>query len=420
MGRDKVKDTGKGMSPDDLHKPHAGCDPDRWRGRFPILANTTYLVNHSLGAMPEGVYDKLREYADAWARRGVRAWADGWWEVGLSVGNLVGRIMNAPPGTVVMHQNVSVIQSIVASALDFSLPRNKVVYTELNFPTNMYVWEGFRRLGARIECVRSPDGISVPTESLLEAIDEQTLIVPISHVFFKSSYLQDAAAICARAREVGALVLLDTYQSLGTVPVDVQALGVDMACGGSVKWLCGGPGAAYLYVRKELQGELSPRITGWAAHERPFAFETGPQRYAPGIARMQHGTPAVPALLAASAGHEIVLEVGVEKIRGWSVHLTERLRQRMLSQGFQVPSPADPRRRGGMLVIGLREDEDGPAFVAALERAGVLVDHRPGAGIRVSPHFYTREDELDEFAEMMRDLREKRAWRAHLAQAGTY
>ena len=217
----------------DVQSPDAFAE--RWRSRFPILASTTYLVTHSLGAMPEGVYAKLHAYADQWATRGVRAWVEGWWDSPVTVGNQLARIMKAPEGSVVMHQNVSVIESIVASALDFPPERNKVVYTGLNFPTNMYVWEGFRRYGARIHVVESEDGIGVPLERLLEAIDERTRVVPISHVLFKSSFLQDAAAICARAREVGALVLLDTYQSLRTVPIDVTALGVDMVCGGSVK-----------------------------------------------------------------------------------------------------------------------------------------------------------------------------------------
>ena len=246
------------------------------------------------------------------------------------------------------------------------------------------------------------------------------MIVPISHVLFKSSYQQDAAAICARAREVGALVLLDTYQSLGTVPVDVQALGVDMVCGGSVKWLCGGPGAGYLYVRPDVMENLEPSITGWAAHADPFAFETGPQRYAEGAWRLLHGSPAVPALLAATAGYEVVLEVGVEAIRAYSIELTEGLRSRMLDRGFRVPSPVDPARRGGTLTIGLEEDEHGPAFVKALSERGILVDHRPDAGIRVSPHFYTRASELEEFAEVMSDLRESRSWTGHVESVGAY
>lgn len=395
-------------------------DPEAWRGRFPILEHTNYLVNHSLGAMPRGVYDKLQAFADHWASRGVRAWAEGWWTSPVDVGNVVARIMNAPPDTVVMHQNVSVIESLVASALDFEGRRNKVVYTDQNFPSVMYVWEAQRSRGARIHVVESEDGVGVPTERLLEAIDEETLVVPISHVFFKSSYQQDAAAICARAREVGALVLLDTYQSLGTVPVDVQALGVDMICGGSVKWLCGGPGAGYLYMRKDLIERFEPRITGWAAHAAPFAFETGPQRYAQGPMRLLHGSPAVAALLTATAGFETILEVGVEAIRNWSIRLTERLRATLIDRGFSVPSPADPARRGGTITAGLRAEESGPAFVAALEARGILVDHRPGAGIRVSPHFYTREAEVDAFAAALSELRETRAWTKHVGTKGAY
>ncbi|HVS17296.1 MAG TPA: aminotransferase class V-fold PLP-dependent enzyme [Planctomycetota bacterium] len=393
---------------------------ERWRPRFPILANCTYLVTHSLGAMPATVRAKLAAFADQWAERGVRAWAEGWWDAPVKVGDLLGRIVNAPPGTVAMHPNVSTIQSIVASALEFTPERNRVVYTDQNFPTNMYVWEGCRRLGAEIVCVPSPDGIGVPTEALLEAIDERTKVVPISHVLFKSTYLQDAAAICARAREVGALVLLDSYQATGTVPIDVQALGVDMLCGGSVKWLCGGPGASYLYVRRDLLETIAPRITGWAAHAAPFAFEQGAQRYAAGAARLLNGSPAVPSLLAASAGYEIVLEVGVEAIRRHSVHLTEALRADLLERGFELPGPVDPARRGGSLTVRLRADEHGPAFVAALEQRGILVDHRPDAGLRVSPHFYTRADELRAFAEVLAELRAKGSWKDFVGGTKAY
>jgi len=402
------------------HRPVLSHDPRAWRDRFPILRDTTYLVNHSLGAMPSGVYDKLKAFADQWATRGVRSWAEGWWDAPLNVGNLLGRIMNAPDGTVVMHQNVSVIQGMVATALDFTGKRNKVVYTDQNFPTNMYVWESFKRDGARIVTVPSDAGGIVPTERLLAAIDEETLIVPISHVCFRNSFLQDAAAVCARAREVGALVLLDTYQSLGTVPVDVQALGVDMVCGGSVKWLLGGPGAGYLYVRKDLQEKLHPRITGWAGHAAPFAFELGEQRYAPGIRGWQHGSPAVASFVQATAGYETILEVGVENIRAWSIHLLETLRADLLARGFSLHGPSGPEVRGGTLTVALTGDENGPAFVKALESRGILVDHRPDAGLRVSPHFYTLEEELREFAEVMSELRTQGTWKKHLAGKAAY
>ena len=394
-------------------------DPERWRGRFPILETTTYLVNHSLGAMPSAVYEKLRAFADQWAERGVRAWAEGWWTSPVDVGNVLGKILNAPPGSVVMHQNVSVIQALVASCLDFSGKRNKVVYTDQEFPSNMYVWEGMRSRGAKIE-VLPTSGVEIDLEHLLAAIDETTLIVPLSLVCYKTNFLLDAKAVCARAKEVGALVMLDAYQALGTVPVDVRALGVDLVCGGSVKWLCGGPGAAYLYVRPDLLPKLEPRITGWAAHEEPFAFETGPQRYAHDIRRMLHGTPSVASFLAATAGYEIVLEVGVDAIRKHSIALTEGLRKKLLAAGFQVNSPVDPARRGSTLTVGLRPDEDGPAFVRAFEEMGILVDHRPGAGIRVSPHFYTLEDELDEFVESIVELRSKRRWQAFATAGASY
>lgn len=383
----------------------------RWRPRFPILEKTTYLVTHSLGAMPLAAREKLMAYTEQWATRGVRSWGEGWWDAPISVGNVLGKILNAPENSVAMHTNVSQIEGIIASALDFSTKRNKVVYTDQNFPTNMYAWEGWKRYGARIHMVPSDPGGAVPTERLLDAIDEETRIVPISHVLFRTSRVQDAKAVCAKARSVGALVLLDTYQSLGTMPVDVRDLDVDMVTGGSVKWLCGGPGACYLYVRPELQDRLQPLITGWAGHAAPFAFELGEQRYATGIRRFLNGSPAVPSLLQASAGYETVLEVGVQAIRRHSVTLTETLRRALEAEGFESGSPADPEKRGGSLTVRLRADEHGPSFVAALEARGILVDHRPEAGLRVSPHFYTSWSELQAFVDALRELRASGKWK---------
>jgi len=396
--------------------PH---DPERWRAQFPIVEDTTYLVNHSLGAMPSRARDKMAEFLDQWATRGVRAWGEGWWDMPVTAGNVLAKLLHAPQESVVMHQNVSVVQASIATSLDFSGKRNKVVYTDQNFPTVMYVWEAQKKHGARIHVVPT-DGVHVDTARLLEAIDEETLVVPISHVTYKSHFLQDAAAICARAKDVGAMVVLDTYQSLGTVPIDVTALGVDFVCGGSVKWLCGGPGAGYLYVRPDLLPKLEPAITGWAAHAAPFAFEPGPQRYATGIRRMLNGSPSVAAFWCATAGYEVLIECGVENVRSWSQLLTERLRQNLLEQGFRIHGPADPARRGGTITVGLAEEENGPAFVKALEARGILVDHRPNAGVRVSPHLYTLEDEMDEFVEALMEIREKRAWREHVAAKTSY
>ncbi len=284
----------------------------------------------------------------------------------------------------------------------------------------MYVWEGFKKYGARIDVVPSGAGGIVSTERLLEAIDEETLIVPISMVCFRNSFLQDVKAVCDRAKEVGALVMLDTYQTLGTVPVDVQALGVDMLVGGSVKWLCGGPGAGYLYMKAELMDKLHPTITGWAAHADPFAFEEGPQRYAPGPMGWMHGSPAVPCYLAAQEGYEMVEKVGVQTIRDYSILLNDRLAEQLRERGFEIFGPQTAAQRGGTLTVGLQEDENGPAFVRALEERNILIDHRPGAGLRVSPHFYTLQSELDYLASALTEIRESGAWKPLVTQSAGY
>ena len=387
----------------------------KWRAEFPILENTTYMISHSLGAMPRRVYDRMREYADTWATRGVRAWAEGWWEMPVSVGDLVGRIFGAAPGEVVMHQNVSVAQSLICSCFDFSGPRNKVVYTSLNFPSVMYVYEAQRRRGARIDVIESDDGMTVDTEKLLAAIDEETLLVPISHVLFKSAFIQDAKAVVERAHEVGALVVLDTYQSAGTVPFDVKQLDVDMVVGGSVKWLCGGPGAGYLYVRPDLRERLEPAVTGWAAHRAPFAFEPGPITYAEDAHRFLHGSPSIPALYAAMSGYEIVLEIGVDRIREKSTRQTTRLIELAESLGLRVTSPRDPARRGGTVTIDV---DHGAAVVKELNRREIVVDYRPGAGVRVSPHFYTTDDEVEFAVHSIAEIVETGAYTPHLSQTG--
>jgi kynureninase len=385
----------------------------KWRSEFPILDKTVYLISHSLGAMPRQTFERLQEYAQVWATRGVRAWAEGWWDMPIRLGNEVARIIGADPDTVVMHQNVSICQSLILSCLDPQPKRNKIVYEGLNFPSVMYVYEAHARDGRfRIETVPSPDGITIPLERMLEAIDEETLLVPISHVLFKSGFLQDARAIIERAHEMGAMVVLDTYQSAGTVPLSVKDLNVDFATGGSVKWLCGGPGAGYLYVRPDLQAKLEPRTTGWMAHEAPFAFESGAIRYAPGIARFLHGSPAIPALYAAESGYSIINEIGVERIRAKSLRQTARLIELAEEAGFRVTSPSDPARRGGTITIA---DEHAAALTAELIRREFIVDYRPGAGVRISPHFYTRDEELDLVIREMKNIRDTRAYTVHEA-----
>ena len=385
------------------------------RSEFPILQNTTYLVSHSLGAMPRAAAERLKAYTDLWATRGVRAWAEGWWQMPTTMGDAIGRLIGAAPGSVVMHQNVSVCQSLLLSCFDLSGPRNKIVYDDLNFPSVMYVYEAHRSQGARIESVASEDGITVPLEALLAAIDERTLLVPISHVVFKSGFVQDVAAITRRAHEVGALVVADLYQSAGTVPVDVAAWDVDFATGGSVKWLCGGPGAGYLYVAPRLREQLRPRMTGWMAHERPFAFETGGIEYAHDATRFLHGTPAVPALYASQAGYEIVERLGVDAIRAKSRRQVALLIDAAAERGFEARTPKDPERRGGMVILDVPH---AAAVTRELVRREILVDYRPGAGIRFSPHFYSTDDEILHALEETRRILDTEAYKAHEAAQG--
>ena len=378
-----------------------------WRREFPILDKTVYLISHSLGAMPRETYDRLHEYADIWATRGVRAWAEGWWDMPVTVGDEVARIIGADPRTVVMHQNVSICESLIISCLEPTPQRNKIVYSELNFPSVMYVYEAHARDGRlRIETVKSDDGITIPLERMLEAIDESTLLVPFSHVLFKSAFLQDAKAIIDRAHEVGAMVVLDTYQSAGTVPFSVKELNADFATGGSVKWLCGGPGAGYLYVRPDLQQKLEPKTTGWMAHESPFAFDTS-LRYASNITRFLHGSPAIPALYAAQSGYKIVNEIGVDRIRQKSVRQTDLLIALAEEAGFEVTSPKESERRGGTVTVA---HENASSMAKELVRREFVIDYRPGAGVRISPHFYTTDEELKLVIEEMKKIRETRAF----------
>jgi kynureninase len=372
-----------------------------WRKEFPTLEKSVHLISHSLGAMPRAAAEHLAAFGRLWVERSITAWDEWLPEVDRAAAR-IGRIIGAPPGSVIMLPNVSHAQAVVASCLEYAAARPKIVYTELNFPSVSYLWMEERRRGAQVEIVRSPDGVGVPLADLLAAIDERTLLVPISHVLFRSSFIQDARAIVERAHAVGAMVLLDCYQSAGTVPLDVTQLGVDMACGGSVKWLCGGPGAGYLYVRPDLRARLRPRVTGWFAHKAPFAFAMPEQEYAESVWRLIGGTPAVACLYQARAGAEIVAEIGVERIRQKSLRQTERLIELVLAAGHRLTSPRAPDERGGVVCF----DFEGSAAVAReLNRRRFFCDHRPQCGIRVSPHFYTKDEELDLFMDEVLKLR---------------
>ncbi len=380
-----------------------------WRAEFPILETCTYLVNHSLGAMPRRAVDYLQRFATEWSSRGVRAWHEGWWEIGRTTGDLLAPIIGARPGTISMHQNVTVAQAVIASCHRYDGKRRRIVMTDLEFPSNMYLFEGCRRHGAEICYVPSDDGMRTNLDRLLDAIDEQTVLVPVSLVLFKSAYIENAAAIVEKAHRVGARVILDVYQAAGAVPVDVESLAVDFAVGGSVKWLCGGPGNGYLYVRPDLASELEPAIAGWAAHARPFDFETGRIAFADPPERFQSGTPNVAALYAGRAGYEIIREIGVEAIRAKSLALTRRLMTAARAAGFRLNTPDDDRIRGGTVIIDV---PDGAAVANALIARDVIVDYRPGAGVRMAPHFYNTAEEIDHAVETLIEIVQQSAARS--------
>ena len=362
-----------------------------YRDRFPILEHTTYLINHSLGAMPAAAEQRMIEYARTWAERGIRAWGEGWWTMPLTVGDQIGRIVGALPGTVCMHQNVSIAEAIVVSCFQGS-ERNRIVFEAANFPSVRYVYQAQRHL--EVVACETP-------EELLASIDERTLLVPVQHVLFKSGEIQDVESIVERARAAGALVVLDAYQSAGTVPLDVSALDVDFAVGGSVKWLCGGPGAGWLYVRPDLIDSLEPAATGWQAHARPFAFEPELE-YAEGITRFLTGTPNVPALYAATAGYDLIEEIGVDRIRANSLRQTDLLISEAEARGFEIRSPRAPDRRGGTVTVHV---DDFEAVHRELSERQVLCDFRPDAGIRLGPHYYNTDEDvvraLDEIADIL-------------------
>ena len=363
-----------------------------WRDEFPIVKTCTYLVSHSLGAMPNRTAAYLQEYADTWSRRGVRAWHEGWWEIGRTTGDLLAPVLGVQPGTISMHQNVTVALGVIASCYTFEGRRRKIVMTDLEFPSNMYLFEGFRRYGADVVYVPSDDTVRTNLDRLLDAIDEETLLVPLSLVLFRSAYLQNAQAVIEKAHRVGARVILDVYQAAGTVPMDLEALEADYAVGGSVKWLCGGPGAGYLYVRPDLAAEVFPGFVGWAAHANPFSFSTGAIVHADGPERFQSGTPNVPAMYAARAGYEIVAKIGVKAIRETSLRLTRRLIEQAQRAGYRLNTPTNDAERGGAVIVDV---PNGEAVANELLRREVIIDYRPGAGIRMAPHFYNTEAEID-------------------------
>ncbi|QEH37403.1 Kynureninase [Aquisphaera giovannonii] len=380
----------------------------RWRGEFPILAETNYLISNSLGAAPAAAAGSLQDYHRTWATRGVRAWEETWWTMSAELGDRLAPLLGAGPGEVVFQPSVTIAHAVVLSGLEYRPARDGIVTDAMHFPSILYLLDGLRHEGARVRVVPSRDGIEVETSRLVEAIDERTAAVCLSHVLFKSSYVHEVEEIAAKARRVGALTVVDGYQAVGTIPVDVRALGVDVYIGGCLKWLCGGPGAAFVWVAPELRARLRPRLTGWMAHRSPFAFEPGLDRREDAW-RFLHGTPSIPSLYAAAPGIEIVRRAEAEAIRAKSIRQTSRLVELADARGFPCTTPRDPGRRGGTVAIDV---EHGYEVSRSLKALDILCDYRPGAGIRLSPHFYTRDDELEKAIDAVEEILRTGTWRA--------
>jgi kynureninase len=368
---------------------------NRRREEFPTLASGIHLLSHSLGPIPLATRESMLTYCDAWEHHTSEdAWANAWWELSRRVGDRIARILGGTPGSVQIQPNASIALASVASCFDFAATkRNKVVTSALDFPSMEYIWDAQRALGAKVEIVGPPDGIMVPLENILAAIDDSTSLVAMSHTSFRSSYRVDAKAIVERAHNVGALVLLDVYQSAGAIELDASGWEVDFLIGGTIKWLCGGPACGYLYVRPDLQKDLKPRLTGWVAHDVPFEFAHPPMRYAGSVRRFAQGTPNIPALYSALPGLQIIEEVGLETIARESRRRTEWMIEFALERGWKINSPRDVNERGGSVMVNVA---DGPAMVDRLAQRKVFVDCRPGVGLRISPHFFNTDEEVAE------------------------
>jgi kynureninase len=373
-----------------------------YRDRFPITARSNYLINNSLGAMPAAARARVAEFLDAWDVRGVRAWGDGWWTLQERVADRIAEVLGAPAGSVSMHQNVAVALEMILSCFAFAGRRNKIVYADRNFPSDQYIYEARARRGARL--VRVPaaaDGISTDVEQVVAAIDDETLLVAIDHVMFRSAAIVDPRPIVERANHVGAFVILDVFHSVGTLPLRLREWGVHAAVGGALKWLCGGPGNCFLYVDPDRVRALEPTFTGWAAHKQPFLFSPRGQDYRDDGGRFATGTPNVPALHAGIEGIDTIAEAGLPAIRQRSQRLTQLLVEEAQRAGFGIGSPLDPARRGGHVALDV---PDGYAVCQALAAREIVVDFRPDAGLRVAPHFYNTEAEVRAAVRAVREI----------------
>ena len=380
----------------------------QWRGEFPILDRCNYLISNSLGAMPRKVYDSLKFYADTWGEHGVSSWGMGWFELPQTVGSKIAPLMGAPQDTVLVHQNASIANSILFGGMDFSdKKRNKIVITDMDFPSDIYVLRRWLPDDMQVHCVKTPDGITIDVDELLDAIDEKTRLVSVSHVLFRSAYIMPAKAIVEKAHRVGAQVVFNGYHSVGVIPLDVSAMNADYYIGGTLKWLCGGPGGVFMYVRPDLLPSLEPRVTGWFAHQRPFAFDVESLELRTDAYRLMNGTPGIASLHAVQPGVDIVAEIGVAAIRQKSIRQTSMIVDLADRAGYEVASPRDPATRAGTVTVN-------PPHAYEVSREmlarGIKIDYRPNAGIRIAPHFYNTDQEIQQAMDVIAEILADGSW----------
>jgi len=360
----------------------------KYRGEFPIFRDSIYLNTCSLGALGERSRRKVAEFLDVWQSRGAAAWYDVWWEALGDLRQRYGRIVNAPPGDIALAPSISVALSAIAESLDYRR-RPKIVTTALDFPTVAYQWLAKARSGVELVVVESPDRISVPVDAIAAAVDDRTALVVTSHVYFTTGAIQDIKRVAEIAHGHGALCLIDAYQSVGQIPVDVQDAGVDALVAGGLKWLLGGPGIVFLYVREAVARRLEPRISGWFGQREQFAFDPRALTFHDDARRFEMGTPALAAVYAQLGGLEYIEEIGVPRIREVTAALTEDLIGTLRSAGFKPKAAAEPDRRSAIVMIPM---PDPAAAVRHLAAGGVIVDSRPGH-VRFSPFFYNVQDD---------------------------
>lgn len=371
-------------------------DWEACRADFPTLSRTTYLNTCSLGALSRDARASVVRFLDLWEEHGASAWYRLWLGEVQATREKFARLIGARPDEVAILPNVSSALAVLASTTP---PTGNVVSAAMDFPTIPYQWQAKR--GVDVRLAKSPDGIRTPIAEFERLVDADTRWVATSHVFYTSGAIQDARALAKLAHERGAKILIDAYQGTGQLPTDVKALGVDAYVTGGLKWLLGGPGISYAYVRRELHDQLHPSITGWFAHADQFQFDTSGFKAHADARRFEMGTPPVASVYAGGAGLDYVLKVGPERIRARMNELTGELFERCEDAGYTLATPHDENERAGIVMV--RHPEPGKVVAALREKHNIIVDYRPGR-VRVSAYFYNTSAEIEKFVEAMKDV----------------